>query len=261
MNRIRTIIDKEWAEVFKNRLVLFTVFFVPLMLTALPIAILYFTRSTTGSSEIVDAPGQFMQACVGMPAQDCLSIYLVNEFMILYMIMPVMIPITIAAYSIVGEKTTRSLEPLLATPITTSELLIGKSLASVIPAILATYGGFFLFAISLPLVGVSQAVQRYIFGPTWMIAIFVLGPLMAVLAVNFAIFISSRVNDPRVAEQASALLLLPVLVVLFGQIGGFIILNPQLMLISAAVLLLLDVGAIYMGVMLFQRENILTRWK
>lgn len=94
-----------------------------------------------------------------------------------------------------------------------------------------------------------------------MIAIFILGPLMAILAVNFAIFISSRVNDPRVAEQASALLLLPILVVLFGQIGGFIILNPQLMLVAAAVLVLLDVGAIYMGVKLFQRENILTRWK
>lgn len=261
MNRIRTIIDKEWAEVFKNRLVLFTVFFVPLMLTALPIAILFFTRPTAVSSEMVDAPGQFMQACTGMPVQDCLSIYLVNEFLILYMIMPVMIPITIAAYSIVGEKTTRSLEPLLATPITTQELLIGKSLASVIPAILATFGGFLLFAISLPLIGISQQVQRYILGPTWMIAIFILGPLMAILAVNFAIFISSRVNDPRVAEQASALLLLPILVVLFGQIGGFIILNPQLMLVAAAVLVLLDVGAIYMGVKLFQRENILTRWK
>jgi len=202
-----------------------------------------------------------MQSCLGMPAQDCLSIYLINEFMILYMIMPVMIPITIAAYSIVGEKNTRSLEPLLATPITTAELLIGKGLASVIPAIIATFGGFLLFAICLPLVGVSPQVQGYVFGPIWLIAIFVIGPLMAVLAVNFAIFISSRVNDPRVAEQASALLLLPILVLLFGQIGGFIILNPSLMLIAAGVLVLLDIGAVYFGVLLFQRETILTRWK
>ena len=48
-------------------------------------------------------------------------------FMFMFMIIPVAIPVTIAAYSIVGEKTTHSLEPLLATPITTSELLVGQS--------------------------------------------------------------------------------------------------------------------------------------
>ena len=68
-----------------------------------------------------------------------MQIYLINEFLLLFMMMPLIIPITIAAYSIVGEKTTRSLEPLLATPITTAELLIGKGLAAAIPAIAATW--------------------------------------------------------------------------------------------------------------------------
>ncbi len=260
MNRIQTIIEKEWAEVFKNRLVLFTVFILPVFFTILPLVILYFTR-TTGGADMVDAPVQVMQACGSLPVQDCLSLYLVNEFLILYMIMPVMIPITIAAYSIVGEKTTRSLEPLLATPVTTVELLAGKSLAAAIPAVVATFLGFLLFVALIPLTGASKALQAYIAGPTWLIAIFVIGPLMAVLAVNFAIFISSRVNDPRVAEQTSAILLMPILLLMFGQIGGFIILNPQLMLVVAAVLAVLDIGAVYLGAMLFQRETILTRWK
>ena len=260
MNRIKTVIEKEWAEVFKNRLVLFTVFIMPIIFTLLPLVILYFTR-TTGGTEMVDAPAQIMQACGSLPAQDCLSIYMVNEFLVLYMIMPVMIPITIAAYSIVGEKTTRSLEPLLATPITTVELLAAKSLAAAIPAIAATFFGFLLFLLLVPITGASRALQAYIAGPTWLIAIFVIGPLMTILAVNFAIFISSRVNDPRVAEQTSSILMLPILLLMFGQIGGFIILNPQLMLIVALVLALLDIGAIYLGARLFQRETILTRWK
>ena len=51
----------------------------------------------------------------------------------MFMLIPLFIPVNIAAYSIVGEKTTHSLEPLLATPISTGELLAGKNLASVIP--------------------------------------------------------------------------------------------------------------------------------
>ena len=32
--KIKTIVRKEWAEVFKNRMVLFTVAFLPLIMTA-----------------------------------------------------------------------------------------------------------------------------------------------------------------------------------------------------------------------------------
>jgi ABC-2 type transport system permease protein len=69
------------------------------------------------------------------------------------------------------------------------------------------------------------------------------------------------VNDPRVAEQFSAILLLPILIALFGQIAGFVTLNLQLILIAILVFILLDLGAIYLGARLFQRETILTRWR
>ena len=95
-----------------------------------------------------------------------------------------------------GEKATHSLEPLLATPITTFELLAGKSLAAAIPAIFAGYLSFGLFIGALPLIGVSKPVFQYITGSTWLLAILVAGPLMAIASVNFAIFVSSRVNDP-----------------------------------------------------------------
>jgi hypothetical protein len=40
MEKIKTIIGKEWAEVFKNKLVLFTVAFLPLILVAMPLIML-----------------------------------------------------------------------------------------------------------------------------------------------------------------------------------------------------------------------------
>ena len=260
MDRIRTIIDKEWAEVFKNRLVLFTVTLLPILFTALPLIILSATKGT-GTNQTTIPTEALGALCGGLPAQDCMQIYLANEFLLLFMIMPVMIPITIAAYSIVGEKTTRSLEPLLATPISTVELLSGKMLAAVIPGVLATIVCFFIFLFLLPFVGVGLAVRNYIAGPTWMLAVLIIGPLMAILAASFAVIISSRVNDPRVAEQFSAILLLPILVVLFGQVAGIIVVNVQLMVVAIIAFIAIDAGVVYLGAKLFQRENILTRWR
>ena len=84
---------------------------------------------------------------------------------------------------------------------------------------------------------------------------------MAILSVNFCIMVSSRVNDPRVAEQISAVVILPILAVFFGQISGLFILNSTLILILCLVLVFVDILMIYLAVRLFQRETILTRWK
>lgn len=258
--RIRTVIDKEWAEVFKNRLVLFTVAFLPILFTVLPLGVIYGTRSGTSSGGS-DLPPQFVSLCGNLATNDCLQYFVLNEFMILFMMMPLIIPISIAAYSIVGEKTTRSLEPLLATPVSTVELLVAKSLAATLPAVLATWAGFTIFIAAAPLAGASAAVIRHLLNPVWFLAIFVIGPLIAILAVNFAVLVSSRVTDPRVAEQISAVIIVPLLGVLFGQIAGVIVLNLTFMLVAVVVLVIIDIGITYLGARLFQRETILTKWK
>jgi ABC-2 type transport system permease protein len=262
-DRVRTIIQKEWAEMFKNRLVLYTVTLLPLLFTALPIIILSTIggAASTATNSTSDVPAQIAGACKNMTSSDCLQVYIINEFLLLYLILPVMIPVTIAAYSIVGEKATHSLEPLLATPITTEELLLGKGLAAVIPGVLATIGAFGIFLLLLPVTGASAVVRQYILSPVWLLAVLLVGPLMSVASVNFAMFVSSRTTDPRIAEQISSILILPVIVVLFTQIAGVITINVPSVLIAALVLALADVALVMAGARLFQRENILTRWK
>ena len=201
LNRIRTIIDKEWSEVFKNRLVLFTVAFLPLIFTVMPLGVIYATAGSGDlSGEVADLPAQFLAQCGGAPPGECLQIFIMNQFLLLFMMMPLIIPVSIAAYSIVGEKTTRSLEPLLATPISTGELLLAKGLAAAVPAMLATWLGYLLFVLGAPLVGAGPAAVASLISPVWLLAVLVVGPLMSVMAVNFAIMVSSRVTDPRVAE-------------------------------------------------------------
>ena len=262
MDKIRTIINKEWAEVFKNKLVLFSVAFLPLMLTALPLITLSTMQSLTpeemtSSSEDLEF---FGDVCIGLTEVDCTQVYMLNIFTLLFMILPVMVPVTIAAYSIVGEKSTRSLEPLLATPITTLELIVGKAAAAVFPAIIVTWLSFGIYLIGARLMTNSTVFARLI-DPIWLLAVFVVGPLLAVLAVCAAMMISSRVSDPRTAEQLSGAVVLPIILVVMGQSFGLFLLSSELILITAVVLIILDVILFYLTIRMFERETILTRWK
>ena len=95
IDRIRTIIDKEWSEVFKHRMVLFTITLMPAIFTILPLVMLFITRpSGAVGGDLADMPAQFSQVCGAVSSQDCIQIYLINQFLLLYMILPLMIPIT-----------------------------------------------------------------------------------------------------------------------------------------------------------------------
>jgi ABC-2 type transport system permease protein len=180
--------------------------------------------------------------------------------MMMFMLIPLAIPITFAAYSIVGEKNARSLEPLLATPITTFELLIGKSLAAVIPAVIATYGSFLLFIAGSWFLILNKTILLAFLDLRWIIAIFIVGPLMAILAVSLSLMISSRVNDPRAAEQISMILIVPVLGLFFGQMAGLFVINKQIISIIGVILLVIDALVVFIAIKVFDREAILTRW-
>jgi ABC-2 type transport system permease protein len=263
MDKVWVIIRKEWAEVFKNKFVLFSVAFMPLLFTAIPLAILYSMRNATpeealGLSEI---PAEFALMCGDLGGAACAQFVIVSQFLMLFLLMPVIIPVTIASYSIVGEKRTRTLEPLLATPIRTLELLAGKALGAALPAVFVTWVSYTLFVIGAMVITGNPALAELLLRPLWLLAIAVVGPLLAVAAVSMAVMVSSRVNDPRVAEQVSALVMLPVLGFFMAQTFGVITINQTLILWLALLLLAVDAGLLALAIQLFQRETILTRWK
>ena len=263
MDKVTTIIRKEWSEVFKNKIVFFSVLFLPLILAILPLGMLFFFNQAEGMEaeltdpEILSLAGDM---CIGLELADCTLVYMLNIFVLMFMILPISIPVTIAAYSIVGEKATRSLEPLLATPITTAELLGAKMIAAVVPAIAATWLAFGIFIVGARLL-TSPPVFSQFYSAHWLLAIFVVSPLLTLLSTCIAVIISSRVTDPRVAEQMSAVVILPIMLLVIGQSMGLILINRQIMLLLAGIILVLDVVLLYLAVRLFQRETILTRWK
>jgi ABC-2 type transport system permease protein len=265
MRKVWILVRKEWSEVFKNKLVLFTTAFLPLLFAVLPLIILYVSGNNIGEiddlANMQDVPVEFSEMCEGLTGTGCMQYFLVSQFMLLFMIVPMIVPITFASYSIVGEKSTRTLEPLLATPIKTIELLTGKALAATIPAVVATWLAFVIYAIGAYILAVDPAVVGKILDGLWLTAIIIVGPLLAIFGVSLAVMISSRATDPRIAEQVSAVFVLPIVGLFVAQSLGLIFINEQIILWMAVILFVVDVGMLAFATQLFQRETILTRWK
>lgn len=184
-----------------------------------------------------------------------------NAFSFFFIIIAIALPVTLASYSIVGEKVEKSLEPLLLTPVTDDELLLGKTLAAFLPALASTYVGTVIFMILVDATTHSQL--GYLFFPNWnMVAIlFPTIPLVCMLSVEANIIISSRINDIRASQQLGFLTLIP-----FGAIyvmfeANFISFNVTNLLIICAVVLAADAVLFYLTKAIFRREEILTKWK
>lgn len=256
------IIRKEWTEVRHNRLVLSMILGLPLLFMLMPLGMLYFMGRDPGSVSAADVQmyTRLSSALAALQPVEVMQIILGQQFMFFFLLMPLFIPIYIAAYSIVGEKTGRSLEPLLAAPIGTGELLAGKSLAAAVPAIVITWVAFAIYAVASRFI-VGPAVYAALMSSKWILAMIVIAPLLSILAMNVAVIISSRVNDVRVAEQLSGLVVLPLIAVAMAQTTGRILFDFRSFVIGAILLALIDMVILYAGIKLFQRETILTHWR
>ena len=111
------------------------------------------------------------------------------------------------------------------------------------------------------MIAASPSVTKQLLDPMWLLAIFVLGPLLSIAGVSLAVMISSRVNDPRVAEQLSSLVMIPLLATFMAQSFGLIQVNKTVIIWFALGLVMIDTLLLYFATQLFQRETILTRWK
>jgi ABC-2 type transport system permease protein len=260
--KIWTIVFKEWTEVRHNGLLLSLVIGLPALLMVLPLAVLYFMGRSPGSVSTQDVEMYLRQIpeFAGLEPVTVMQIMLGQEFMFFFLLMPLIVPIYIAAYSIVGEKTARTLEPLLAAPISTEALLAGKSLAAAVPGIVVTWIAFAIYAVVLRFI-VDPLVYASLLDAKWILAILVIAPLLSVLAMNVAVIISSRVNDVRAAEQLSGLVVLPIIAVALVQMTGRMVFDLRGFVVGTLVLMLIDAAVLYLGVRLFQRERILTQWR
>jgi ABC-2 type transport system permease protein len=248
--RVRAVLWKEWLELRGNRGVMAPTLALPLLLTAAAI----------GALEIVTRHlNEFSDLLKGQD-RHALTIQLGRQMVTLFLIMPCVLPSTSAAHSIVGEKQARSLEPVLATPVRTWELLSGKMTLCVLLGVLPSWFSYAVF-LSILHARLPPGIFAYlIMTPQWVLVVFI-GPLLALLSVSATTLISSRFSDVQAAQSVSVLVALPIIGVATSQAAGLLTLPLYGIFAAGLLLLLLDLGAVCLCVSMFARETILTRWK
>ncbi len=240
------IASKDFKVFSKKKNILYSIIIVPLVVSLLFPALIYFIEHRNSAS--------------GMSAS--VLTMLLPAFTFFYLVLAALIPTTLASYSIVGEKVEKSLEPLLATPTTDGEILLGKGISSFLPPMVAILGGSTIFMALMDLM--TYGTLGYNFFPNWNtgIILFLMVPLATIMSVEWNVIVSSRISDIRVAQQIGILLILPLGVIyVAGEIGIIQLGVTNDLLIIAGILLLVDVILLYVAKTIFRREEILTKWK
>jgi ABC-2 type transport system permease protein len=207
-------------------------------------------------AQVTTAPG-----FAGLPVDATFTAFTLRGLLGFFLLMPVILSSTMAAYSIVGEKQQRTLEPVLATPLTDRELLLGKTLAAVLPAMAITWIAGVVAAIGAGFITWSRWGLLLVPDWHWAIALGVLAPLFCSASVLTTIRMSARATDPQAAAQTSALLLVPGFLLVVGAVGRLLLLSATTGLVIAVPLALVNVWLFRHNVRRFAREEILTRWR
>ena len=186
--------------------------------------------------------------------------FVLQQFLTFSLLVPILGSLSLAAQAIVGEKQTRSLEPLLMTPITVPELLAAKVLTPFVLSMVLLAATHLLYVGAMLAWGEPE-VWKTLFWPRTLLLYLLLGPLLSLTALLTAAIVSSRVNDARSAQQLGGFLALPVSGLFVAQLAGQFLLGTAALLVTALVLVMVNALLMWVGVRVFQRETILLRWK
>jgi ABC-2 type transport system permease protein len=150
-------------------------------------------------------------------AAYALAVYL---FAPLAIIVPLTVSSAVGSQTIIGERERGSGEFLAHSPASEHEIFVGKLLASLLPGYLTAFVGFALYSLIVNLI-VGPQVGGWFF-PTanwWILVLWVVPPFLA-LVVGVILRISSRVSSAAAAQQASALVTLPLVILAYGLSTG-----------------------------------------
>jgi ABC-2 type transport system permease protein len=196
----------------------------------------------------------------GADTADALRLLILKQFPFFILLIPAMIANVFATLSIVEEKVSRTLEPLLATPVRTWELLVGKILSGALPALIVAWASAALFAAVGYTLGWGPLLQT-LFTATFFLSLFLLMPAVSLISFVLGVIGSSRASDAKAAQNLAIVVIFPLFALVAVQVTGLVEFTALRTLLLSFALFAVDGLLLRVAVRLFARESILTRWK
>jgi ABC-type Na+ efflux pump permease subunit len=235
--RINAVVRKELRDYRRKRSIVVTMCVLPLLFLVEPVVTIFIVTPTTS--------GAALQKSLILP--------------LLYLLLiPTIMPSTLSAYSVVGEREQGTLEPLLTTPIRQQEFLVGKATSVMIPTLALSYAVFTLFLAAAWLFA-DSATSTAVFhdGPV-ILALFLLAPLLAGWGIVVGMAVSVRASEARVAQQLATLASFPPVVIIILLAVGVVSPTFLVALAIAVGLLVTDALLLRFVARMFDRERLVT---
>jgi uncharacterized membrane protein SpoIIM required for sporulation/ABC-type transport system involved in multi-copper enzyme maturation permease subunit len=164
---------------------------------------------------------------------------------------PISFSLIIALESFVGEKERRSLEPLLSTPVTDTQLYIGKTLSATVPPLVGS-----ILGIAVYLVGVYFNVN-WTPPPLLLVQIVLLNVIQAFVMVSGAVVVSSQTTSVRAANLLASFIIIPMAFLIQAEALIMFWANYVALWWIMLGLVVLNVVLVRMGIRIFNREELL----
>lgn len=228
--------------------------------------VLFLALSTLKDATVINKVGELMGSLPksvqehtkgedpGTQAAYALAVYL---FAPLALIVPLTVSSAVGSHTIVGERERGSGEFLAHSPATEREIFTGKLIASLLPGYLTAGVGFVIYSLVVNLI-VGPKVGGWFF-PTpnwWLLVLWVVPPFLA-LVVGLILRISARVSSAAAAQQASALITLPLVIAAYGLSTGSLSRTMDYGIALGAVAWVIAIATITSGARALRRERLL----
>ncbi len=269
---VRAVVRKDLRIALRNKGVVLPIIIVPLiMMIVMPAVMIFlpfYLEPMDAGEELRQEMGAFF---ANMPAELSVLFAGLNDqqawlmlssmfmFAPFFLIIPLMVSSVIGADSFAGEKERKTLEALLYTPITTAELFIGKVLAAFLPAITVSWVCFVLYSVVVNIGGVMVLGRIFFPNLAWLVLILWVVPAAAALGIGFIVLVSAKAKSFQDAYQISGLVVIPIILLLFGQMGGVLYFSTPTVALIGLVIWVLDVVLLTIAVRTFGRGEIIAR--
>ncbi len=266
--RIKNVLRNEWKVLSSEPTTIMLFTLVPLLILAEAMVAIWLVAMIGGEAManneffagtldklVTSYPGS-----TNLPDIDRVRLLLLTQLNFFTLLIPTMVAIYAGAYGIVEEKVSNSLEPLLATPVKTWELLLGKAMAGFLPAMVITWICAALAMAGINILGWGYLLGHYV-NVIWAANFFLISPAVAFLSFLLGIIGSSRARDHRSAQNMVLFIIFPVFILIAVQMTGIIWFTPLLIIVMGIVLCVIDLLVLRIAVRLFQRESIIIRWR
>jgi ABC-2 type transport system permease protein len=193
-----------------------------------------------------------------LPPSEGVLLLLVNYlFPVVFMLIPTIIANVIAVDSFAGEYERKTIEALLAAPISCKDLFMGKLLVSFFPSIIITWASAFIYLVLVKFLILPSYLSVYFPPVEWFYIILLLSPLFSAFSMIITMILSARIGSVKGAQQVSGLVAVPVLILAVSQVTGVFMLSRPIMVGIALLFLVGDVSLFYIGALKFNPYDII----